>query len=189
MARDGQSDLANELNGAGELLLALTANGENRDAQLTKLFVSFNARVSKLPPVTPDATVTAITDAIESGPWTDRQKAALTALAESVTRPVQRADEKPFQHALRCTMCDPLPSTRVARASCARDAMLHYTYDALRARACARAAGSKPTSRRTSGPGSVGSPSPTQRVVYTSCYRMCRAQPTTHHITAGSART
>ena len=131
MARDAPCDLANELNGAGELLLALTANGENRDAQLTKLFVSFNARVSKLPPVTPDATVTAITDAIESGPWTDRQKAALTALTESVTRPVQRADEKPFQHALRCTMCDPLPAhTLHARAVLAMPCyiirMIHY---------------------------------------------------------------
>ena len=120
MPRDAQCDLANELNGASELLLAITANGENRDEQLTKLFVSFNARVAKLPPVTPDAVVTEITDAIASGPWTDRQKAALTALVESVTKPVQRPDEKPFQHATRCTMRDPSQHTRCMCELCSR---------------------------------------------------------------------
>ena len=53
MSRGAPSDLANELNGAGELLLSLTANGEDRDEQLKKLFGSFNARVSKLPHGTP----------------------------------------------------------------------------------------------------------------------------------------
>ena len=120
MPRDAQSDLANELNGAGELLLAITANGENRNEQLTKLFVSFNARVAKLPPATPDAVVTAITDAIASGPWTDRQKAALTALVESVTKPVPRPEEKSFQHAPRCTLRDISQHTRCMRELCSR---------------------------------------------------------------------
>ena len=133
MSRGAPSDLANELNGVGELLLSLTANGADRDGQLTKLFVSFNARVSKLPHGTPENVMDEITDAIGSGPWTDRQKEALLALIDTVTLAPPRAEEKSFQHALRRTMYE--PPTHAACASRARDTVLHYTTANIRTRA------------------------------------------------------
>ena len=110
------SDLANELSGAGELLSSLVADGEDRDAQLRKLFVSFNARVSKLPHGTPENVVDMINDAIMSGPWTERMRDALLALTDTVTRGPQRAEGKPFQHALRRTTYEPQSHAMHARA-------------------------------------------------------------------------
>ena len=119
MAKGAPSDLANELNGAGELLRSLTDNGEDHDAQLRKLFMSFNARVSKLPHGTPASVVDSITDAINAGPWTDRMKEALLALTDTVTRGPQRPEPKPFQDVLQCTMYE--THACAALASRARD--------------------------------------------------------------------
>ena len=121
------TDLVNELQGAGALLESITANGEDRSAQLVKLFVSFNARISKLPPTTPADVVDAITAAIGDGPWSDRQATSLLALTESVTRPTPTAsaDEKLFQHCLRCNVRIPL--TRCTRERCSQYRATVYT--------------------------------------------------------------
>ena len=116
MASGAPIDLANELRGAGELLRSLVDDGEDRDAQLRKLFVSFNNRVSKLPHGIPENVVDMINAAIVSGPWTDRMKEALLALTDTVTRAPQRAEGKPFQHALRRTTYEPHSHAMHARA-------------------------------------------------------------------------
>ena len=123
MASGAPIDLANELRGAGELLRSLVANGEDRDAQLRKLFVSFNNRVSKLPHGIPENVVDMLNAAIVSGPWTDRMKEALLALTDTVTHGPKRAESKPFQDAMRCTMYEPHTHTHDARASRARDTL------------------------------------------------------------------
>lgn len=121
------TDLVNELRGAGALLQSITANGEDHRAQLVKLFVSFNARISKLPPTTPADVVDAITAAIHDGPWTERQATSLLALTESVTKPTPTAsaEEKLFQRCLRCNVRTPL--TRCTRELCSQYHATIYT--------------------------------------------------------------
>ena len=113
------SDLVNELSGARALLESITANGEDHDAQLRKMFVSFNARISKLQPTTAGV-LDAITAAISDGPWTPSQSAALLALTTSVmtVQPKARPEDRAFQHCLRCSGRAPL--TRCTRERCSQ---------------------------------------------------------------------
>ena len=78
--------------------------------------MSFNARISRVPHGTSEEVIVMINDAITAGPWTERMKDALLALTDTVTHGPKRAEPKPFQDAMRCTMYEPHTHTMRARA-------------------------------------------------------------------------
>ena len=90
-------ELEQELHDANETVNNL---GGDRDRTISKLYVALNARLAKLVGID-DATVAALGMAIDKGPWTDRQKGALSNLLEAIGTSYTNTEKQAYQHCMR----------------------------------------------------------------------------------------